>query len=187
MPKSANRGKRNTRRRAIQEAEQHAGPDSSLVLHEFPDGWTIRRLMTPADEFREGLLIGNCLWIMNGRQFWDWPGTIASLRDPDNYPHVTFRFLPPEIRNPPDDKEGWVGTAGGHGDTKPIKDEYARRILRWTRTLPYPVEVDASNGGFSLAMPTTAGVPERTREDARASELLAELRDRLNVYAEEPA
>jgi hypothetical protein len=151
MPKSSNRGKRNARRRAVLEAEQHTGPDSSLILHRFPDGWTIRRLMTPMDELREGLLSHNCLWMFDGRQYWDWPGTICSLRDPDNYPHVTFRFARPEIRHAPDDREGWVDNAGGHGDSKPIKPEYERRLLEWIRTLPHPTEVDGSNGAFSDA------------------------------------
>jgi hypothetical protein len=34
--------------------------DHSLVVHRFPDGWTVRRLLTRGDEHREGELMRHC-------------------------------------------------------------------------------------------------------------------------------
>ena len=173
MPKSKGRGKRNAHRRAIAEAERETGPDTSLVLYRWPDGWTIRRLMTHEDAYREGVLVHNCCsWYGPLVE----PGTVGSLRTPDNFPVTTFRFVPPEIRNPPYDREGWVGAIGGHGDSRPVKDEYAMRLVAWTRTLAYPVEIDVTNGAFSERMARAAGVHEQAQAAELGRQLEAQVR-----------
>ena len=48
------------RLRRAQELEAQYGPDTSSVVHQFPDGWTMRQLKTYADAQREGYLMGNC-------------------------------------------------------------------------------------------------------------------------------
>ncbi len=40
--------------------EELFGPDRSVIEHEFPDGWTIRRCLTYGDLCREGRLMSNC-------------------------------------------------------------------------------------------------------------------------------
>lgn len=40
--------------------EQKFGPDTSEIIYQFPDGWTIRALHTYGDMYREGELMGNC-------------------------------------------------------------------------------------------------------------------------------
>jgi hypothetical protein len=44
VPKSANGGKRNKRRRAREEAYETFGRDQSTVIYGFGDGWSIRHL-----------------------------------------------------------------------------------------------------------------------------------------------
>jgi hypothetical protein len=74
--------------RKIEEAgglDGMAGPDSSQVVYEYRDGWTVRRIVTANDQHREGMLLRNCL---AGR--WAMDENLWSLRDRDNLPHVAF-------------------------------------------------------------------------------------------------
>jgi hypothetical protein len=62
-----------------------AGPDSSLIVYDYGDGWTVRRILNANDQHREGVLLRNCLvgrWVMD-TNLW-------SLRDRDNLPHLAF-------------------------------------------------------------------------------------------------
>jgi hypothetical protein len=43
-----------------QALDNQYGPDSSEVVHQWPDGWTMRKLKTRGDMQREGELVGNC-------------------------------------------------------------------------------------------------------------------------------
>jgi hypothetical protein len=49
-----------TRTQLVNQAEG-LSPDTSEVVHEWPDGWTVRRLKTYSDAVREGELMRNCL------------------------------------------------------------------------------------------------------------------------------
>lgn len=40
--------------------QQHSTPDTSTIVYQWPDGWTMRQLKTYADMNREGELMGNC-------------------------------------------------------------------------------------------------------------------------------
>jgi 2'-5' RNA ligase len=103
-------------------------PDQSIIVHEFPNGWSIRQLRTYGDAMREGQLMGNCfsplemepeshhpIWEQHPEALWDntsmdpyageegtylgipedadlshsVPAHMYSLRDPDNYPHMS--------------------------------------------------------------------------------------------------
>jgi hypothetical protein len=121
------------------------GPDCSVIVHTFPDDWTIRHLETPGDEYIEATLLHHCLgsdWWFEDRS--EGEDCFYSLRDVDNHPHATFRHFSAYA----DDPAGWTGTLVGHGDAKPVKLEYARRIAEWHASLPYPVELDRTNGGW---------------------------------------
>jgi hypothetical protein len=143
VPKSRNRGKRNTRRRRLAAAEQLHGPDGTDTVHRYPDGWTIRRLTRHEDLQREGHVMHHCLhetaWLFTpefvalSARAADLPGApvpnipvgwLHSLRDTDNYPHATFWR---ETGEPYDRAFGFTG----HGDTRPIRPHYARRLGPW--------------------------------------------------------
>lgn len=53
-----------TRTQTLKRAEQwdkfHGQPDQSETVHQYPDGWSIRKLQTKGDLNREGQLMGNC-------------------------------------------------------------------------------------------------------------------------------
>jgi hypothetical protein len=72
-------------------------PDTSEIVHTFPNGWTIRKPLTWGDVGREGCLMRHCLAGM-GEDDEDTPldadSTLHSLRDPNNLPHVTFEYSP---------------------------------------------------------------------------------------------
>jgi 2'-5' RNA ligase len=138
-------------------ALEHAGPDSSQVVHEFPDGWKIHKLITPADRQREGQLMHNC-WAKPLRWEPDAPGEGSnepyktldefqldqmggpypyhqwmSLRDPMGYPHASF-FL----SGPPGDQA--VNNALGHGNAT-VTAPNQRRLRQYAeqnRYTPYP-------------------------------------------------
>jgi hypothetical protein len=149
MPKSPRRGKRNTRRRALCEAERRYGPDRAVVVHRFADGWTIRQLTAWSDERREGFLLHHCLRdrVDNGEPYWG--GDLHSLRDPDNFPRATFtHFLPNDGSS-----RGETSRVRGHGN-RPLNPEYRRLIREWHAALPYEVEPPADYaGGFEEQPP----------------------------------
>lgn len=89
------------RKKRLRDWELQNGPDSSELVWELPDGWTIRRLVYIRDALREGHLMNHCL---SGK---DWPEEakepsnfvghkagwdLLSLRDPENHPRVTFHL-----------------------------------------------------------------------------------------------
>lgn len=86
--------------------EEEHGPEQTEVLHEFPDGWTIRHLPSWNEVGREGDMMHHC---------WGGMGTSEdrndmvydpssqhvmgadmnlSLRDPNNWPHASFSYDP---------------------------------------------------------------------------------------------
>jgi hypothetical protein len=87
-----------------QQAERHDSqhPDTSEVVHKFPDGWSIRRPRTNADHWRESDLMSNC--VGDRCETSDDPNdpnlepdsSYHSLRDPDNIPHVSWDLESPE-------------------------------------------------------------------------------------------
>jgi hypothetical protein len=117
----------------------------AVVVHTFPDGWTVRRLSRVSDLLREGGLMGNCLeWSeylkhrdpnarlrpqghTNERYF--------SLRDPNNLPHLTFVM------------SNWSGRVRGHSrqmrrvlgrHNADPKHHHVRRLYQWAADLPGP-------------------------------------------------
>ena len=108
-----------TRTQLLNDAQAHEGqygPDTSEVVKQLVDGWTVRRPTTLADIEREGTLMGNCVadgdynrevslprytedgisqsssldW--GNPEHWNIPSDnyYHSLRDPDNLPHATW-------------------------------------------------------------------------------------------------
>ena len=108
---------RSQRLRQVEDFKQRGwipAHDTSEVVHDFGDGWTVRRIKTFGDKHREGMLNHNC-WAMTAwdrEQFEDagldpdadhhehWhlplygedprPSDHYSLRDPDNFPRASF-------------------------------------------------------------------------------------------------
>lgn len=142
-----------TRNQLLQRANR-LPEDKSQIVHQWPDGWSIRRLQSYQDMEREGQLVSNCLaYSQTDDPSPEWEGHpqaendergnwylphdadlslpvgdhIHSLRDPDNIPHVTFHAQ--------------IGPTGyefsnvlGRHNTEP-KDEYKQRIRDWGSTL----------------------------------------------------
>src|ERR1700677_5155588 len=141
-------------------ALEQAGPDTSEVVHEFPDQWRIHKLVTPADRQREGQLMHNC-WAkglrgtgreVNGEtEYTNEPyktldefqldqlgGSYPyhqwmSLRDPAGYPHASF-FL----SGPPGDQA--INNALGHGNASVTVPNQIRlrQYAEQNRYTPYP-------------------------------------------------
>lgn len=131
-PSARRAKKRRVQARAMQAAERRLGPDQSTVLHTFEDGWSIRRPSTVSDVRREGVLMRHCLaeppapdsddppldwWIEAG---------VCSLRDEQNFPHVTFAHF---------HGHGLIASGRAETDPKPV---YMARIESWLATLPPP-------------------------------------------------
>lgn len=83
------------------EAEGLICADGSFMMHVFEDGWSVRKMVSAADIYREGYLMRNCLRVRveeaEGRAsasaslFDTAKGSLHSLRDENNLPHLTFR------------------------------------------------------------------------------------------------
>lgn len=117
-----------TRNQYLNQAEEHEsfyGPDTSAVLHQFPDGWSIRSPQSPSDHAREGSLMGSCVG-MNQTGI-EAPGVYESLRDPDNLPHATWANAGP-----------LTAALGRHN--APVKPEYHPYLEEWGTAIGDPDE-----------------------------------------------
>lgn len=82
----------------FEEAKQEAQLDRLLkhggvVEHEFPDGWTMRRINDPEAGKLEGELMGHCMGSY-GDRIANGTSLNYSLRDPRGFPHATFELKP---------------------------------------------------------------------------------------------
>ena len=92
-------GETNTK---LKERASQLPGDTSEIVHQFDDGWTIRKGNKAQDAHREGQLMNNCIGnvydsndyrcmtpeeIEKNEDFYPF----HSLRDPDNFPHVSIR------------------------------------------------------------------------------------------------
>lgn len=102
-----------TRSQLMRQAEEHEaqhGPDTSSVVHQWPDGWTVRSPQSEGDHLREGTLMSSCI----GHNGIPPANSYESLRDPDNLPHATWaNFGPP-------------AALGRHNH--PVKPEYTKYL-----------------------------------------------------------
>jgi hypothetical protein len=78
---------------ALDAAEAWADAQAAKVVYEFPDGWTMRRLMTKRELEVEGERMDHCV---GGKEYCEKVRTgrsiIYSLRDPDDGPHATLEW-----------------------------------------------------------------------------------------------
>lgn len=116
--------------------EELQGKDADLekaggeIVHDFGDGWTIRKLTTAEEAKVEGDAMGHCVGgygsaIESNRT------SIFSLRDPQNQPHVTIELDP------------WGGNIvqiQGKGNKTPIP-EYQERVGNWLLSKDNPPAV----------------------------------------------
>lgn len=136
--------------------------DRSSFEHQWPDGWTMRRLKTYGDMHREGMLMGNCFSPQSNpneathKAWFDHPQSpsditnlkpealdlryplqrsLYSLRDPDNLPHASIDL---------DENDPAARMLGRHNG--PLKPQYEARLADWLdpdtewagRPLPLP-------------------------------------------------
>ena len=145
--------------------------DQSVLVHEFADGWSVRRLLVVSDLLYEGALMRNCLeWAEYPQHRCDGARLRAvghtneryfSLRDPDNLPHVTFVM------------SNWSGRRRGHArqmrstlgrhNTTP-KLTHLRRLYEWAAELPGERPVRHVWAGERLGTKLVAGAEPRLPE-----------------------
>jgi hypothetical protein len=137
-------GATDAQRQRLVEAWENERPDGSQLVHQFPNDWSIRKLQDVGDKHREGVLMRNC-WRVGDERHWlpkviDQPlnpqehggWSHYSLRDHNNYPHVSFYG-----REPRDEYEqGRVDNFYGHGNSE-VQPEYAQMIKQWADQVGY--------------------------------------------------
>jgi hypothetical protein len=170
----------------IMEFADARGPDQSDVIHEFPDGWSVRRIKTDGDAWREGYLMHNC-WARRGERgcpderTLGFYGHMYSLRDPDNWPLVSFYVDPAnDFDRLPDSSRPAIpaGTmrihyARGHGNSTP-KPEHMERIQEWARITGLPTDWDNNESYLDRYTDPTlrqGGVARKTTMALRPSDL----------------
>lgn len=144
----------------LQQADQYH-PDSSEIIHQFDDGWTMRKLQNHGDKAREGKLAHHCWSALSAAK--DHPldqpyyseqykDTIdntqrehISLRDPDNWPHASFyrepvegydnKWQPLHQFNVQPHETTLLHSGYGHGDSQ-IAPKYQDRVRQWAQTVP---------------------------------------------------
>lgn len=120
--------------------DAYLADDGSKVLHEWPDGWSLRQL-TDQDQTRmEGSseLMNHCVGGTDPRRT-----GIYSLRDPDNIPKTTFEIRPEQGDDGPmygDDQlpypeRGQVVQIQGNSNSTP-KEPERNRLKEWFETFP---------------------------------------------------
>jgi hypothetical protein len=125
---------------------------SGETVHQWPDGWTIKRLHTPEELRDEGDVMGHCVGNY-GDEVRNGSTSIYSLRDPAGVSHVTTEIQPHYVmdesghRHKKDFLEGpfeshevipehgEVRELQGRGNSEP-KDEYKQRMREWFNTFP---------------------------------------------------
>jgi hypothetical protein len=76
--------------------------DLGEVLHQFPDGWSVRRLQNQAEHEDEGDMMGHCIGKVGtnyAEQTEHGKMIYASLRDHRNVPHATMELTPNHWEN----------------------------------------------------------------------------------------
>lgn len=130
--------------------QEHGVPDTSKVVHQWPDGWSVRQPQTYADMNREGELMGNCFGLYSSDEPKDiWMEHPECAEDPDfgdvERPEDIQNWnvsLPREenqryysLRDPDNlphaSMDGWADdkTFGRHNANP--KPEYLQRIQQW--------------------------------------------------------
>lgn len=128
-------------------ARQKEMTEGGEVVHQWPDGWSIRKLHTPRELRAEGDAMGHCVGGYN-EQVQNGSSSIYSLRDPRGMPHVTTEIQPKYVQGEDgrlydranlsgsiDPKEyvphgGKVIQIQGRGNQEPIP-EYVDRMKDW--------------------------------------------------------
>lgn len=110
---------------------QYYGPDQAPAVHQFADGWSIRKVNTSHACNYEGELMGNCVGSAKSMSTTatedyhkpdDYDFHYMSLRDPDNLPHATFAWSADASRF------GDLDIEGRHGSNP---DKYIPYISHW--------------------------------------------------------
>jgi 2'-5' RNA ligase len=157
-------------------ALEQVGPDTSQVVHEFPDQWRIHKLVTPEDRQREGQLMHNC-WAKGLRgtgreidgetEYTNEPYKTLddfsidnfggqypyhqwmSLRDPTGYPHASF-FL----SGHPGDQA--INNALGHGNAS-ITEPSSIKLREFAKAHGYSPDPTESSKSWQTAYARVAG------------------------------
>lgn len=140
-----------TRTQALKRAqtvEQRIGkPDTSRVIHTFPDNWTIRELQSYADAQREGELMGNCFA----------PGAL----EPESWHTVWHNH--PDFRY--HGRAGLIGPEEAYND--PNAEPWGFPPQAWDQSREVPKNLDLPlNGLYSLRDPDN--LPHASIDDNEA-------------------
>ncbi len=116
-----------TRKKLLEYKDQlddRLGKPTDEVVHQFDDGWTIRKPLREGDLAHAGCLMGNCMKNLTMESgYADTPinePSIHTLNDPEGLPHVMWNYTP-----------GYAveDTEGRHG--APVKDAYKPYLTEW--------------------------------------------------------
>lgn len=121
-------------------------PNAGEVVHQFPNGWSMRRLTTPDEAYDEGEAMQNCVpKFAPGIQSGD--VHIFSLRDPRNEPHANVLIQPGEDGHW---ASGHVRDIRGKQNARPV-DDYRNMLVDWFNTLSQkpPVRWDPTPPGMA--------------------------------------
>jgi hypothetical protein len=130
--------------------------DDSYVLHRFPDGGTLRRILTRGALHREGAIMRNCwqtaLHLVPEARRERWlevrvgAEPYCSLRDAENVPLVSFFLYRVEdardilanyLLEPPE--YAYVVDQAEQARSKPLTAEHLGYFKRWAETVELPV------------------------------------------------
>lgn len=135
------------------------------ILHQWPDGWSVRRLSTPNEYADEGERMGHCIGNNGGANDYSEAGALGtkyhvSLRDHNNMPHATME-LTPSVAGGPIDPDAAIGEFYGKEDRPPLP-EYENRMREWLEPKGVPFEWEEN--------PEVALYQEREQEAEAANE-----------------
>jgi hypothetical protein len=117
---------------AEEKVNEQAAQDGQIV-HQWPDGYTMRKLNTPEELEHEGDAMGHCVGSY-ANQVANGSTSIYSLRDEKGQPHVTTEIEPHDHKKPIPEN-GEVVQIQGKANREP-NDEYKHYMRQWFHAMP---------------------------------------------------
>jgi hypothetical protein len=149
----------------IQWKKDQERKDYGEILHQFDDGWTVRRLQNRDEAEAEGDEMGHCVGSHHGNSVDNGSDLIVSLRDAKNAPHATMQLTPDyyEHRDNPDD----------------TMDPFGWRQVQWKGE---PADAEKASKYIPRVGPNSSVEQFYGKEDMAP---LDEYQDRMNQYLDQ--
>jgi len=152
----------------LQSKDADLGKAGGGIVHDFGNGWTIRKLTTAEEAEAEGDTMGHCVGSY-GSIIESGHTEVFSLRDPENKPHATIELNP---------STGKVRQIQGKGNKEPIP-EYQEMVGNWLLMNP-------EGKTITVFIQREVLWPPQTVEDLWNYVLMAELVPRVDEVEVEP-